>query len=107
MVKTIALWGFILVLSAAALPSTAAAQSDDKTYVQFNTAHTFADILKQAMELKVRITLHLRSGIELGGRVAEVSTHNVVLKGLTQRDFYDAMVRIDEIAAIEARARDN
>ena len=107
MVKTIALWGFVLVLSAAALPSTAAAQSDAKTYVQFNTAHSFADILKQAMELKVRITLHLRSGIELGGHVAEVSTHHVVLKGLTQRDFYDAVVRIQEIAAIEARARDN
>lgn len=105
MLKSIPLWGFVLFL-AAALPPVAAAQSSDKKYVQFQAAHSFANILKQAMTRKARITLHLRSGKALGGRVSGVGANHVVLKGLTRRSFYDAMVRIDEIAAIEARARD-
>lgn len=104
MLKSIPLWGLVLFL-AAALPPIAAAQSNKK-YVQFNATHSFANILKQAMTRKARIILHLRSGKTLGGRVAGVGANHVVLKGLARREFYDAIVRLNEIAAIEARARD-
>ena len=106
LVRSLAFWGLILVLTASAWPGGAAAQSDEKTYLKLNPTHSFEYVLRQAMELKSRVTLHLRSGVELGGHVAGVDSHHVVIKGLTQRDFYDATVRISEIAAIEARARD-
>jgi hypothetical protein len=51
------------------------------------------------------VTLHLESGATLTGNVAEVRDQAVVLKGLSGREFSDAIVRLDVIEAIEARAR--
>jgi hypothetical protein len=51
------------------------------------------------------VTLHLASGATLTGNVAEVRDQAVVLKGLSGREFSDAIVRLDVIEAIEARAR--
>jgi hypothetical protein len=51
------------------------------------------------------VTLHLASGTSISGTVGEVRDHEVVVKGLSGREFSDALVRIDVIEAVEARAR--
>jgi hypothetical protein len=62
-----------------------------------------------AEALKARIgkpvTLHLESGTQIGGTVAEVRSQAIVLKGVTGRDFSDALVVLDRIAVVEVRAR--
>jgi hypothetical protein len=75
--------------------------------VQLDARLSFKDTLQQAMAAPARVSLHLRSGLTLGGKVAGVEDHYVLLEGLTDRDFYDALVRIDDISALEVRARDS
>ena len=52
------------------------------------------------------VTLHLASGTQIGGTIAEVRDHAVVVKGIVGRDFSDALVRLDDVAAVEVRARE-
>jgi sRNA-binding regulator protein Hfq len=52
------------------------------------------------------VTLHLTSGTQIGGTVAEVRDQTVVLKSLTGREFFDALVVLEAVAAVEVRARD-
>ena len=47
--------------------------------------------------------LVLASGTEISGTVAEVRDHTVVLRALTGKDFYDALVVVDDVAAVEVR----
>ena len=51
------------------------------------------------------VTLLLRSGKEYGGTVGDVRSQSVVLKSIAGKEFYDALVRIDDISAIEIRNR--
>lgn len=51
------------------------------------------------------VTLILRSGKEYGGTVGEVRGQAVVLKSLSGKEFYDALIRLDDVSAIEIRNR--
>jgi len=51
------------------------------------------------------VTLLLRSGKEYGGTVGEVRDQSVVLKSIAGKEFYDALVRLDDISAVEIRNR--
>src|SRR4051812_22809250 len=51
------------------------------------------------------VTLLLRSGKEYGGTVGEVRGQSVVVKSVAGKEFYDALVRIDDISAVEIRNR--
>lgn len=51
------------------------------------------------------VTLRLRAGEEIGGKVQLVGNQLVHLSQVTGRDFYDAAVRLDAIDAVIARAR--
>jgi hypothetical protein len=59
--------------------------------------------------LKARIgkpvVLYTVSGTKFGGTLGEVRELTVVLNKLTDRDFSDAMIRLDQIAVIEVKAR--
>lgn len=63
-----------------------------------------ADVLKARVGKPV--TLGLRSGKDVGGTVAEVRNDAVVLTRLQGRDFYDAIVRLDDVSTVELRLRD-
>jgi hypothetical protein len=67
--------------------------------MQLDANRSFKDTLQQAMELPARVSVHMRSGEAFGGKVAGVGE-------LTDRDFYDAVIRIEDISAIEVRARE-
>ncbi len=73
--------------------------------MEFNPVLSLQDTLKQAQAEKIKIALHLRSGEKLSGVVGEVGDHHVVLTRLTGHEFFDALVRIDDISAIEAQVR--
>jgi len=86
-------------LAGALLMLAMAAHAEDSTFA----AGSVSEVLKARMGKPV--TLHLASGASLTGNVAEVRDQAVVLKGLSGREFSDAIVRLDVIEAIEARAR--
>lgn len=51
------------------------------------------------------VTVTLSSGKQLTGFVKEVKNNLLHLERLSLKDYYDALIRIDHISAIEARVR--
>ena len=73
--------------------------------VKFDTADSLADNLK--VYGGKNIFVHLKSGKAFEGYVKSVGNGLVHLEKLGGgRDFYDALIRIDDISAIEAKFRD-
>jgi small nuclear ribonucleoprotein (snRNP)-like protein len=69
----------------------------------FNVDHALIDNLK-AHQGK-QLTLYLSSGTQITGKVKAVGIHLLHLERISQREFMDALVRIDTIEAIEGRFR--
>jgi small nuclear ribonucleoprotein (snRNP)-like protein len=51
------------------------------------------------------VTITLSSGKQMTGIVKDVKNNLLHLERLSLKDFYDALLRIDHISAIEARVR--
>jgi len=71
---------------------------------KFSTQASMADNLR-ALSGK-RVSVMLDSGITLTGIVGEVGMHLLHLERLERKEYYDALVRIDDIRAIETRFRE-
>ena len=73
--------------------------------VKFDTGASLADNIKGFAGKNVFV--HLRSGKTVEGYVKSVGNGLVHLEKLGGgRDFYDTLIRIDDISAIEAKFRD-
>ena len=75
--------------------------------MQLDPKLSFKDTLLQAMNVPTRALVHMRNGEILEGIVDGVADHHVVLSSLANREFYDAVIRIEDISAIEVRARES
>ncbi len=71
---------------------------------QFDTAASLADNLKTFVGKDIFV--HLKSGQTLQGYVKSVGNGLLHLEKLAGKDFYDALVRIEDISAFEAKFRD-
>jgi len=71
---------------------------------KFEVSFSINDNLKAYIGKDVLI--HLRSGKTFQGYVKAVGDHFVHVEKLAGRDFYDALIRIEDISAIEAKFRD-
>ena len=91
----------LLAVGAAVVPPPAAAQD-----VPFEVN---ADALKVTLERQVgkRVRLKLVSGQDLEGTVVAVGTAGVHLARLGGADFFDGVVRLDQVAAVIVRVRGN
>jgi hypothetical protein len=52
-----------------------------------------------------RVTVRLRGGDSFAGTIGPTGNEAVVIKALTGREFFDAYVRYDAIAAVEVQTR--
>ena len=68
-----------------------------------------ADAIKVNLERQVgkRVRLRLLSGQDVEGTAVAVGTAAVHIARLAGMDFFDAAVRLDQIAAVIVRARNN
>jgi small nuclear ribonucleoprotein (snRNP)-like protein len=82
---------------------TSQAAAGPKDYVQLNTAIPLTDNLI-AMKGKT-VSVSLSSGQTMTGVVKDVQNNLLHLEKLSQKEFYDALIRLDQINAIEVRAR--
>ncbi len=102
--------GYVLALIIATslfLAAEAGAEAKKPTPVEgarFDTSFPLKDNLNTFMGKDVYV--HLRSGKTIQGYVRSVGDHFLHLERLAGRDFYDALVRMDDISAIEARFRE-
>ncbi len=71
---------------------------------RFDTSFPLTENLKTFLGRDVHLLL--RSGQTVQGYVKSVGDHFVHLEKIAGKDFYDALVRIDDISAVEAKFRD-
>jgi hypothetical protein len=87
------------------LPHTVQAQAarEVKELVKLNAGIPIEDNL---IALKGRsVTVILLSGTQITGIVKEVKNNQLHLERLSLKEFFDALIRIDHISAIEARVK--
>jgi hypothetical protein len=96
-----------LIISSPAFVTQASAEAKKPTTVEgakFDTSFPLKENLNTFMGKDVHLLL--RSGQTIQGYVKKVGDHFVHLERLADKDFYDALVRIDDISAVEARFRE-
>jgi fumarate reductase subunit C len=93
----------LLMISLTVSIQSVQAAGEAKQYVQFNAGITLADNLT-ALKGKT-VTIYLVSGQSMTGIVKDVKDTVLHLEKISQKEFYDALIRVDLISAIEARVR--
>jgi hypothetical protein len=71
--------------------------------MSYNVNSSLADNLKSLVGKRVSVTIV--SGKTLSGFVKEVGIHLIHLEKLEGKDYFDALIRIENISAIEAMFR--
>ena len=72
--------------------------------VRYNVNFSLQDNLKSFVGKKVNVTLN--SGKTFGGFIKEVGGHFVQLEKLDGKSYFDALIRIEDISAIDTKFRD-
>jgi hypothetical protein len=97
-----------ILLLIGAFAFTAAVEAKAKVVdikgMSYNVNASLEDNLNSLVGKKVYVTLD--SGKTLAGFVKKVGNHLVHLEKLDGKDFFDAVIRINSIIAIEARFRE-
>lgn len=70
-----------------------------------NAQASLRDNLAALQATKKPITVVLKNGERYQANIGGLGDQFVVLTGPAQKEFYDVLIAIDEIAAIEARVR--
>jgi hypothetical protein len=93
----------LALLAAVTLLSSAPSFGAEPTPVTLGDSQGVATLLKARVGSPV--SLMLRGGGEVGGTVVKVGNDAVHIGQLTGKDFYDAVVALDAIAAVVVRVR--
>lgn len=71
----------------------------------FNPMYSIQDNLLEIKNAEQGAILHLRNGQQLAGKLGGWSDTFVVLTELSGKEVYDAVIRVEDISAVSARAR--
>jgi hypothetical protein len=82
---------------------TIQAAGEGKQFVQLNAGIPLADNLA-ALKGKTA-TVYLASGQSMTGIVKDMKDNVLHLEKISQKEFFDALIRVDSISAVEARVR--
>jgi small nuclear ribonucleoprotein (snRNP)-like protein len=72
--------------------------------LEVRSGDTMGDLLTKLVGSSVEVTL--RNGTAMSGKLAMVHQHLAVLASLKGKEFYDAVIRIDDVSAVTVRMRD-
>ena len=93
----------LLMINLVVTIQTVQAAGEAKQHVQLNSGISIADNL---IALKGKTaTVFLSSSQSMTGIVKDVKDNILHLEKISEKEFYDAIIRIDMISAIEARVR--
>ena len=79
------------------------AVAEEKT-VELRAGDTMGELLGRLVGSSVELTL--RNGTALSGKLSAVHQHLVLLANLRGKEFYDAVIRIEDVSAVSLRMRD-
>lgn len=71
--------------------------------IELNSPEVMRQLLEQQVGKRVRIKL--LSGRDLEGKVVKIGTQALVLSELGGMEFFDATLRVDQVAAVLVKAR--
>jgi len=96
---------FVMLLSlAVVLMGPLPCSAGEEKKLEVRAGDTMSDLLAKLVGSPVELTL--RNGTILSGKLAMVHQHLVVLASLKGKEFYDAVIRIDDVSAVTVRMRD-
>lgn len=101
----IALAGFLILLASQATVCRAE-DAAAKPAPVLSTAGSIRDALLQLPEGQP-IEITLANGKSYAGRLGAVGSHAMILTKLTGKDFFDALIRIEDVSSVEVRVRGN
>ncbi len=106
-IKMVGSVGLVMVILFSALfvtsPVEAVAQVVTQEGVKFEVSQSMRDNLK--MFIGKNLYISLKSGKTYQGILKSVGDHLIHLEKVSERNFFDALIRIDDISAIEAQFR--
>lgn len=82
---------------------TVSAVSAGEPVIDLNSPEAIRHMLEQ--QAGKRVKLKLQSGQELEGKISKVGSAVVVVSELSGMEFFDATVRVDQVAAVIVRVR--
>jgi len=97
----------ILLNGAMLMPSFGAAAETRVVFIEgarYDVTCSLRDNLKSLVGKKVYVTLN--SGKTFAGFIKEVGDHLLHLEKLDGKDYFDALIRVEDIGAIDTRFRD-
>lgn len=100
---TIVLLAVLITFSFILFPAAAGAKSTPVKGMNYNANTSLAQNLKMLVGKTVSITLN--SGQTFTGIIKAVGNNLVHLEKLVGKEYYDALIRIENIEAIDARFR--
>lgn len=71
-----------------------------------NATTSMRDNLNALSQAKAAVTVVLKNGTSYRAKIGAVGDHLVVLTEPAQKEFFDVLVVIDDITALEVRARE-
>jgi hypothetical protein len=98
---------FVLVVAATAFAAAASAQqplAGEERKMVFEEQDSMASVLKRLEGKPVRLRM-AGSGEEVLGKLQKVGKELAHLSDLSGREFFDAVVRIDQVAAVSVQVR--
>jgi hypothetical protein len=101
----------VLSISAFVIASSAVALGSSSAYADQTSADTPALSVGASMSENLkglsgkRVTLYLIGGTTLTGTIKAIGDHFVHLEKLDGKDYFDALVTVDRINAIDTRVR--
>ena len=84
-------------------PDTVPTLLAEEPTVELNSPEVVRQVLEQQVGKRVKVKL--LSGQDLDGKVAKVGTQAVVLSELGGMEFFDATLRLDQVAAVVVKSR--
>lgn len=93
---------FLIIISVLASSIAAPAFSEENVF-QFGKDNSLQTNLLQFKGKTIEI--QLKSGGQLAGKLSEVGSQSILLKELRGKEYYDALIVIDDIAAVIFKAR--
>ncbi len=89
-----------------ALPNLTCAAPNDIVRIEGVAYRVDLPLVDNLKALKgKKVALHLKSGTQMNGRVKVVHRELLHLEKIQQREFMDALIRIEQISAVETRFR--
>jgi hypothetical protein len=95
-----------LVAAMAVGPASLGSAAEEAKLASFSTAGSLRDALLQIGQGR-DVELVLDNGKSYRGKLGAIGNATVVLTQIAGKDFYDVLIVLDEIAAVEMRVRGN